>query len=170
MNMRGAIAALVFLACGSPLTAMADATPAPVTFNVAVKVSNLTADVKDVAVKCSITAHDGSAFATGEGQSLPLTGGAFDGTVTVPVAGSYTVQQATEGGWECDLYLVDTNNDEAKVTMEGGPAWAKPGPGPLPVIAIVGGFVPANETNLDPNTGKKPADAVTTPVTVSTGP
>jgi hypothetical protein len=120
---------------------------APVTFRVAVKVSNLMPDVTHVRVNCVL--HRGAMpIVRGETTSLISSSGNFNSVVTVPVNILYPnqtevkISQATN--YNCSMQLINDTNppqvwapDRANVPM-----WAQPKPGAAFVKSISGSFPP----------------------------
>ena len=98
-------------------------------------------------------------IATGEGQAT-VTGGAFSGVVSVAVVGNYSLQSLQtyhhQPGWQCDLFLVNSDGSEFFANGTGSPAWAKAASVDTLNSAIGGDFPPASPAdikNLDPVTG-----------------
>lgn len=149
MNLRNAIAAGLGIASMSALSsAVLAATSVPVTLNVAVKVSNLMPEVTDVAVKCTLKNSDGpsltSGNGTGEGKA-PVADGAFDGKVTVPITGNYTLETLKINNktyWACGLFLINADGSEVRAGATSSPVWAQ-GVATAPLIGgIYGDFPP----------------------------
>jgi hypothetical protein len=145
------------LALGAVLLPAAAGADTPLTFNVAVKVSNMLPEVEAVAVKCSVTNVSSGKVATGEGAAQ-LTGGAFDGVVTVAMTTTQTAQQLLNPspplGWECDLFAVNANGSEVLVARPGSTSiqWAAAAAGSQPVNAIGGDFPPGTIYPIDTET------------------
>lgn len=98
------IAAAIF-SIGSSAPAAAD-----FTFTVPVKLSNLPPDSRTVGVSClvytSATARPGGSGHVGTGfTSSPVSGGAFDGEVTVAVTTNTGVDPATVTHYSCALSI-----------------------------------------------------------------
>jgi hypothetical protein len=151
----------IFLAVAVMATvapAYADDIVTPVSFNVAVNVSSLTPDVVDVAVKCYIKTNSGAKWASGEGSS-PVSGGAFNGVVTVPIGGNYSTQTLANldrPTWECDLFLVSKNGSELFAGAPDNPVWAQAAVNTQPANAIGGKFPPSDADThaIDTTTGR----------------
>ncbi len=165
--MRALFLLLAMLALSSAALA---ATSVPVTLNVVVKVSNLMPEVTDVAVKCVLKPGDGPALssgnATGEGKA-PVTGGAFDGKVTVPITGDYTLatlQQINEKTyWACGLFLINADGSEVRAGGPSSPVWAQ-GVTTAPLVAgIYGDFPPGNVSYTQGADGSRQALPALTP-------
>src|SRR5262249_37294847 len=120
---------------------------APVTFRVAVKVSNLMPDVAHVRVHC-VLQHGGIPGAHGETTSHGSTSGQFDGVVTVPGHILYPNQteariaQATK--YDCALQLLNNANPPQVWTPDktNAPVWAQPRAGSQFTRNIGGTFPP----------------------------
>lgn len=120
---------------------------APVTFKVAVKVSNLMPDVAQVRVHCVL--NQGTVpVVHGETTSQISTTGNFDGVVTVPMNILYPnqtdVRISQANNYNCSLQLLNNATppqvwapDKANV-----PVWAQPKPGADFAKTISGKFPP----------------------------
>lgn len=145
-------AVVAFSAVGLPFAAQAAAPP--LTFNVAVKVTNLLAEVTDVAVKCSLIDNTASRYASGEAQA-PVVSGGFDGVIPVAINGAFTVQQLLakqQLTWECDLFAVNVDGSEQLVGGLSSPPWSAAAAGDKTVNAIGGDFPPGQVVPMDPKT------------------
>ncbi len=112
-------------------------TTAQITFAVPVQVQSFSPDVSQAQVFCQMGAVNNAA-ARGF-TNIQLTGGAYNGTVSVPV----TVAVATPGAqwsYRCSLTLFNQklnqwNFDPSK------PSWAQPAAGTTPQMATTGAIV-----------------------------
>jgi hypothetical protein len=120
---------------------------APVTFRVAVKITNLMPDVAQVRVNCVL--HQGvMPIARGETTSQVSSSGNFDGPVTVPVNILYPnqtelkISQATS--YNCNLQLISNGNPPQVWSPDktNAPVWAQPKSGTKLVKSISGSFPP----------------------------
>jgi hypothetical protein len=120
---------------------------APVTFRVAVKVSNLMPDVAHVRVHCMLLLG-AIPIAHGETTTQVSSSGNFDGTVTVPVNVLYPnqtevkISQATR--YDCALQLLNNANPPQVWAPDkaNAPVWAQPKPGSAFARTISGPFPP----------------------------
>jgi hypothetical protein len=120
---------------------------APVTFRVAVKVSNMMPDVAHIRVHCIM--HQGAApIAHGYTTTQISSSGNFDSAVTVPVNILYPnqtevkISQATN--YNCSLQLLN-NADPPQVwppDKANAPVWAQPKAGSVFAKSIGGAFPP----------------------------
>jgi len=120
---------------------------APVTFKVAVKISNLMPDVAQVRVQCAL--HQGAMpIAHGETTSQVSSSGNFDSLVTVPVNVLYPnqsevkISQATN--YNCSMQLLNNGNPPQVWSPDksNAPVWAQPKPGSVFAKSISGKFPP----------------------------
>lgn len=120
---------------------------APVTFKVAVKLSNLMPDVAHVRVHCVL--HQGAVpIVHGETTSQVPSSGNFDSVVTVPLNVLYPNQtevkilQATS--YNCALQLLNNGNPPQVWAPDktNAPVWAQPKPGTAFAGNIGGKFPP----------------------------
>ena len=120
---------------------------APVTFRVAVKVSNLMPDVAHIRVHCIL--HQGAApIAHGYTTTQISSSGNFDSTVTVPVNILYPnqteVRISQANNYNCSLQLLNTA-DPPQVwppDKTNAPVWAQPKAGSVFAKSIGGVFPP----------------------------
>ena len=120
---------------------------APVTFRVAVKVSNLMPDVAHIRVHCIV--HQGAApIAHGYTTTQISSSGNFDSTVTVPVNILYPSQTEVKisqaNNYNCSLQLLN-NADPPQVwppDKTNAPVWAQPKAGSVFAKSIGGKFPP----------------------------
>jgi hypothetical protein len=120
---------------------------APVTFKVAVKISNLMPDVAHVRVHC-VLQRGAMPIVHGETTSLVSSSGNFDSVVTVPVNVLYPNQtevrilQATN--YNCSMQLLNNGNPPQVWTPDraNAPVWAQPGSRAAFVKSIGGAFPP----------------------------
>ena len=120
---------------------------APVTFKVAVKVSNLMPDVAHIRVHCIL--HQGSApIAHGYTTTQISSSGNFDSTVTVPVNILYPNQSEVKisqaNNYNCSLQLL-SNADPPQVwapDKTNAPVWAQPKADAVFAKSIGGKFPP----------------------------
>jgi hypothetical protein len=120
---------------------------APVTFKVAVKVSNLMPDVAQVRVNC-VLLQGGVPIVHGETTTQIASSGNFDGVVTVPLNILYPnqtevkISQATN--YNCSLQLL-SNSTPPQVwapDKTNAPVWAQPKTGTAFVKNVGGTFPP----------------------------
>lgn len=120
---------------------------APVTFKVAVKVTNLMPEVAQVRVHC-VLLQGGVPIIHGETTSQIASSGNFDGVVTVPVNILYPnqtevkVSQATN--YNCSLQLLSNATPPQAWTPDksNAPVWAQPKAGTSFIKNIGGTFPP----------------------------
>jgi hypothetical protein len=120
---------------------------APVTFKVAVKVSNLMPDVAHIRVHCIL--HQGAApIAHGYTTTQISSSGNFDSTVTVPVNILYPNQSEVRisqaNSYNCSLQLLN-NVDPPQVwapDKTNAPVWAQPKADAVFAKSIGGKFPP----------------------------
>ena len=120
---------------------------APVTFKVAVKVSNLMPEVAQVRVHC-VLLQGGVPIIHGETTSQISSSGNFDGVVTVPVNILYPnqtevkISQATN--YNCSLQLLSNATPPQMWAPDkaNAPVWAQPKAGAAFVKNIGGTFPP----------------------------
>lgn len=162
MNLRNAIAAgLGVVSMSGASSASLAATSAPVTLNVAVKVSNLMPEVTDVAVKCVLKASDGPNLSTGNGMGeskAPVADGAFDGKITVPITGNYTLETLKINNktyWACGLFLINADGSEVRAGATSSPVWAQ-GVTTAPMVGgIYGDFPPGPHAFVQDDKGNR---------------
>lgn len=130
----------------APGEAMLRGSP-PVTFRVAVKVSNLMPDVTHVRVNC-VLQQAATPIVRGETTAQVSSSGNFDGMVTVPVNILYPNQTEDKislvNNYNCALQLVN-NADPPQVwapDRTNAPIWSQPKPGSVFVKNIGGRFPP----------------------------
>ncbi len=146
-------AALVAMPCGgaaaqalAPGEVMVRGSP-PVTFRVAVKVSNLMPDVTHVRVHC-VLQQGATPIVHGETLTQVSSSGNFDGVVTVPVNVLYPNQSEAKisqvTNYNCALHLVNGANPPQVWAPDrtNAPVWAQPKPGTTFVKNIGGKFPP----------------------------
>ena len=120
---------------------------APVTFRVAVKVSNLMPEVAQIRVQCSLQ-HGAIPIAHGETTTQVSTSGHFDGVVTVPVNILYPNQTemrvSQANSYNCALQLVSNGNPPQVWAPDksNAPVWAQPKGGSVFAGTISGKFPP----------------------------
>ncbi len=120
---------------------------APVTFRVAVKVSNLMPDVTHVRVHC-VLQQGATPIVHGETTTQVSSSGNFDGVVTVPVNILYPNQSEAKisqvTNYNCALHLVNNANPPQVWAPDrtNAPVWAQPKPGTTFVKNIGGKFPP----------------------------
>ena len=120
---------------------------APVTFSVAVKISNLMPDVANVRVHC-VLRQGATPIVHGETTSLVSSSGNFDSVVTVPVNILYPnqtevkISQATH--YNCSMQLLNNGNPPQVWAPDkaDAPVWAQPKAGTAFVKNISGTFPP----------------------------
>jgi hypothetical protein len=118
---------------------------APVTFRVAVKVSNLMPEVAQIRVHCSLQ-HGAVPIAHGETTTQVSTSGNFDGVVTVPVNILYPNQNETRvaqaNSYNCALQLISNGNPPQVWAPDksNAPVWAQPKGGSVFANSISGKF------------------------------
>ena len=154
MKIAHHISALVFaLALGS-VTAFGQQTES-ITMNVKLEVSQLAPEVASILLHCEVRIGD-TTVAGGSYQTQPVTNGAFNGTVAVPLkfnVGRSIQQAASSNGWyQCLMYLQDAANalwapvaSPAETGDRPPPeswSWVYPKPGTPFVPLIHGAFPP----------------------------
>lgn len=101
----------------------------PITFQVPVKLSNLSPDLKTFSVQCKLEGSQGLGGKTFDRVDLPLVAGGYSGTVAIAL----TIEKGYEKyvtGYSCKLYLFPAvgNGYEPKPPGVGLPVQqAKPG-------------------------------------------
>jgi hypothetical protein len=120
---------------------------APVTFKVAVKISNLMPDVAHVRVHCIL--HQGAVpIVHGETISQVSTSGNFESVVTVPVnilyPGQTEVKISQATNYNCSFQLLNNGNPPQVWAPDkaNAPVWAQPKPGSAFAKSISGTFPP----------------------------
>ena len=120
---------------------------APVTFRVAVKVSNLMPDVAQIRVHC-VLQQGVVPIVHGETTSQISSSGHFDGVVTVPVNILYPNQSEVKvshaTNYNCSLQLLNNANPPQVWTPDksNAPVWAQPKTGTVFAKSISGKFPP----------------------------
>jgi hypothetical protein len=120
---------------------------APITFRVAVKVSNLMPEVAQIRVRCSLQ-HGTVPIVHGETTTQVSTAGNFEGVVTVPVNILYPNQNETRvaqvNNYNCALQLVSNGNPPQVWAPDksNAPVWAQPKGGSVFANSISGKFPP----------------------------
>ena len=144
------MAALVTGARGQSLgpgETMIQGTP-PVTFQVAVKVSNLMPEVENIRVHCIVQQSTAAPIMHGYTTTQIPTSGSFDGVVTVPVNILYPNQSVARisqaNSYSCVLELVNNGNPPQAWAPDpiNAPVWAQPKTGTKLVKSISGTFPP----------------------------